>query len=120
MMTCYNFTRWLAKALVGSNSHERSSGYRMLCGILADIVVALHTLIVLFNGGSVPVILIGAAMRKPFIRNSWFRNAHVGLILLVVTEEAFRIRCPLTVLESYLRRRAGDTPYAGDFIGAML
>src|SRR5690606_33086811 len=94
--------------------------HSMIYGVLADIVVFAHTLIVIFNVFSVPVILVGGLSKKQFVLNSWFRNGHILLILYVCLEEVIGMRCPLTTLEGYLRRLAGEESYPGDFLGKLL
>lgn len=72
--------------------------------LLADAVLILHFLYVLFVVGSLPVIWIGAYFKKTFVRNPWFRYLHLGAILFVVAESLIGVACPLTVLENTLRQ----------------
>ena len=52
-----------------------------------------------------------------FVRNVWFRLAHLACIGVVVAESLLGIVCPLTILEDRLRLLAGgQTRYAGSFI----
>jgi hypothetical protein len=46
----------------------------------------------------------------------WFRLAHLGAIAIIVAETWFGVVCPLTTLEMWLRRKTGETTYAGSFI----
>jgi hypothetical protein len=71
---------------------------------LADIILVTHFLFVTFVVGGLAVILIGAALKWTWIRNFWFRAAHLGAIGFVVTESLVGILCPLTVLEDALRQ----------------
>ncbi len=72
--------------------------------LLADIVLIVHFLYVLFVVGSLPIIWIGAYYQKSFVRNPWFRYLHLAAILFVVVESLLGIVCPLTVLENTLRQ----------------
>jgi len=71
---------------------------------LADIVLIIHFLYVLFVVGSLPVIWIGAWLKLAFVRNPWFRYLHLAAILFVVAESLLGIACPLTLWENNLRR----------------
>jgi len=79
--------------------------------LLADIVLVTHFLFVAFVVGGLAVIWIGAALNWTWIRNFWFRAAHLGAISIVVAESLIGILCPLTVLEDALRQ--SDQPEAG-------
>ena len=71
--------------------------------LLADIILVIHFIFVLFVVGSLPLIWIGALMRLNFVRNRRFRFAHISAILFVVIESLIGIVCPLTLLEDQLR-----------------
>ena len=71
--------------------------------MLADIILIIHFLFVLFVVGSLPLIWIGEWMRFEFVRNLRFRLAHIVAILFVVVESFIGMVCPLTLLEDKLR-----------------
>jgi hypothetical protein len=71
--------------------------------LLADIILIIHFIFVLFVVGSLPIIWAGARMRLDFVRNRRFRLAHISAILFVVVESLIGMVCPLTLLEDYLR-----------------
>ncbi|MDD5328640.1 MAG: DUF2784 domain-containing protein [Sulfuricella sp.] len=80
---------------------------------LADAILAVHFLFVLFVAGGLPAIWVGAARGWRWVRNRRFRIAHLGAILFVSAESLAGIACPLTVWEDLLR----DTgPAAGSFM----
>ncbi len=85
--------------------------------ILADLIVVFHASYVSFVVLGLAAILIGAVLRWQWVRNFWFRIAHLTAIGVVVIEAIAGIPCPLTVWESQLRRAAGQAGYSGDFIG---
>lgn len=70
---------------------------------LADVVLVLHALLVLFNIGALPVIWIGHFRRWAFVRSFYFRSVHLLLIGVVAAESVFGICCPLTAWEQALR-----------------
>jgi hypothetical protein len=84
--------------------------------ILADGVLAAHFGLVLFIIGGLILILLGGRYRWPWVRNFWFRVAHLCAIGYVVAESWLGVVCPLTSLEQLLRERAGQLTYEGDFI----
>lgn len=71
---------------------------------LADAVLIVHFLYVLFVVGSLPLIWIGAWLKLNFVKNNGFRFTHLAAILFVVGESLAGISCPLTILENQLRQ----------------
>lgn len=88
--------------------------------LAADLTLLLHTLFVVFVIVGLILILLGKALGWSWIRNPWFRWAHLAAIALVVLQSWLGMICPLTTLEMALRARAGDTVYAGTFIAHWL
>jgi hypothetical protein len=80
--------------------------------MLADIVVGVHLLIVLFILLGVPLVYLGAALHWTWVRSRPWRMLHLGAILFVAAESLLGIMCPLTVWEDTLR----GGPVAGGFI----
>lgn len=79
--------------------------------LLADIILVIHALVVVFNVGGLAAIWIGAALDWRWIRNFWFRVIHLGSMGIVAAGSLLGMICPLTVLEDALRQ-AGP-PQAG-------
>lgn len=71
---------------------------------LADMVLIIHFIYILFVVGSLPVIWMGAWLKLAFVRNPWFRYLHLAAILFVVAESLLGVPCPLTVWENSLRQ----------------
>jgi hypothetical protein len=88
--------------------------------IMANAILILHTVIVLFVIGGLLATLIGGLLHWTWTRNLPFRAAHLGAILFVVFESWAGIVCPLTTLEQWLRVQAGQAAYEGDFIAYWL
>jgi len=72
-------------------------------GWLADIVLLAHFAFVLFVVGGLAMIWIGAAAGWAWVRNFWFRTAHLAAIVFVAGEALLGIWCPLTIWEDALR-----------------
>ena len=80
--------------------------------MLADAVVGVHLLIVLFILLGLPLVYVGVALHWTWVRSWRWRMLHLGAILLVAAESMLGITCPLTVWEDTLRGRRT----AGSFI----
>ncbi len=88
----------------------------ILYKLAADFVVILHAAYVSFVVFGQLAILVGILRKWAWIRNCWFRWGHLAAISIVVAESLLGIVCPLTTLETWLRTRAGETSYSGDFV----
>ncbi|MEO8767417.1 MAG: DUF2784 domain-containing protein [Nitrosospira sp.] len=88
--------------------------------LLADIILIIHFLFVLFVVGSLPLIWIGAWMGWDFVRNFRFRLVHLAAILLVVGESLIGMVCPLTSLEDSLRRTATGSNFIQRWLHRIL
>jgi len=80
--------------------------------MLANAVVLIHFVVVLFVTAGLPLIYLGAALRWAWVRNWRWRVIHLGIILFIAAESLLGIACPLTVWEDALRGRRS----AGGFI----
>ena len=88
--------------------------------LAADGVLLLHALFVGFVVGGLVAVLVGGGRGWAWVRNPWFRAAHLISIGVVAAQAWLGIVCPLTTLEMALRERAGDAVYPGAFIGHWL
>ena len=84
--------------------------------ILADGMLLLHVLFVVFVVAGQLVIVVGGYRGWSWIRNWWFRVFHLGAIAIVVVQSWIGLICPLTTLEMRLREQAGQGHYEGSFI----
>lgn len=78
---------------------------------LADVILVIHFLYVLFVVGSLPLIWVGAYFNWSFVRNPRFRYLHLAAILFVVAESLAGVVCPLTTLENTLRQIESDSSF---------
>ena len=84
--------------------------------VFADLVLFLHLCFVLFVVLSLVFIFVGSVRHWQWVYNRFFRAVHLACIGVVVAQAWLGVVCPLTTLEMYLRRLAGDATYAGGFI----
>lgn len=83
---------------------------------LADAVLTVHVGIVLFVVLGLVLVLVGNRRGWPWVNDLWFRLAHLAAIAVVVAQAWLGVICPLTTLEVWLRRQAGQLGYDGSFI----
>jgi len=83
---------------------------------LADAVLFVHVLFVLFVVGGFALILAGAR-RWGWVHNRAFRIAHLGAIVFVAVETLLGFTCPLTLWEDVLRSTGREER---SFIGRWL
>jgi hypothetical protein len=88
--------------------------------ILANCVLVAHFGLVVFIVLGLVLILFGGSCHWQWVRNFWFRVAHLSAIGYVVAESWLGLVCPLTSLEQWLHERAGQFSYEGDFIAHWL
>ena len=88
--------------------------------ILADIVLITHALYVSFIVGGLVLILLGAGFGWKWITHFWFRVIHLAAIFIVTLQSWLNIICPLTTLEAYFRKMAGQPAYQKTFVAYWL
>jgi hypothetical protein len=71
--------------------------------MLADAIVVVHFLIVLFVLAGVPLVYLGVALHWVWVRRWHWRVLHLGAIVFIAAESLLGIACPLTVWEYALR-----------------
>jgi hypothetical protein len=87
---------------------------------LADLILIVHFLFVAFVVGGLASIWIGAAAGWEWVRNFWFRIAHLGAIAFVAGEALLGIWCPLTVWEAQLRGAAAGKSFVAQWLHRVL
>lgn len=87
---------------------------------LADVVLVVHFSFVLFVIGGLALIWLGAAAGWHWVRNFWFRAAHLGAIAFVAGEALLGIWCPLTVWEARLRGDSAQKSFMADWVHRLL
>lgn len=88
----------------------------VLYSVLADAILIVHVAFVGFVVLGLAAVYLGHFRGWSWVRNFWFRAAHLVAISIVVVQSWAGIVCPLTDWEMALRARAGAETYAGSFI----
>ena len=81
--------------------------------MMADALLVVHFAIAAFIVAGLVLVWFGAALGWRWVRNPWFRYAHLAAIAFVAAEALAGIACPLTVWEDLLRGNL----QAGSFVG---
>ena len=92
----------------------------MIYLIAADAILVLHVAFVAFVVVGLALIVAGGLRSWAWVRNPWFRYAHIAAIAFVVLQSWLGAVCPLTRWEMSLRAKGGDAVYAGAFIAHWL
>lgn len=89
--------------------------------LLADAILIVHLLFVLFVVGGLLAIWVGALLGWRWIHNFRLRAAHLGAILFVAAESLAGLMCPLTVWEDLLRgEEAGGAGFIQRWVSRVL
>src|SRR5438045_612860 len=80
----------------------------MIYRFLADAVAVIHLSYVLCVVLGLLIILVGRALGWEWIRNRWFRIAHLAMIGFVIVRALVWAQCPLTWWERDLRVLGGQ------------
>jgi Protein of Unknown function (DUF2784) len=87
--------------------------------MIADAVLVVHALFVLFVVGGFALIVLGAARWK-WVRNRTFRVLHLAAIAFVAAEALLGLACPLTVWEDALRGAHAERSFVGRWVAGLL
>lgn len=88
--------------------------------IAADLLLLVHSAFAVFVVTGLVLVIAGRVAGWGWVRNPWFRLAHLAAIAVVVLQSWAGQVCPLTTWELALRRRAGEATYEGSFIAHWL
>ena len=91
-----------------------------MSAILADVILVVHFAFVLFVVGGLGVIWVGACLGWSWVRNFWFRVAHLCAIVYVAGEAIAGIWCPLTTWEAELRGLSAEKSFIAHWIHRLL
>jgi len=89
-------------------------------GWLADVVLLVHFAFVLFVVGGLAMIWMGAWLGWGWVRNFWFRVAHLAAIVFVAGEAIVGVMCPLTVWEDALRGVHAEKSFVARWVHRVL
>lgn len=88
--------------------------------LLADALLVVHFVIVVFIVGGLLLVWIGAAAGWRWVRNPWFRYFHLAAIAFVAVEAFLGYACPLTIWEDLLRGGARPESFVGRWAHRLL
>ena len=88
--------------------------------LAADVILIVHFTFVLFVIGGLALIWIGHAAGWPWVRNFWFRAAHLAAIIFVAGEALLGVACPLTLWEDALRNTAHEKSFIARWVHRMM
>ena len=88
--------------------------------LAADALLVFHFVIVAFIVGGLILVWIGAAVGWIWVRNPWFRYAHLGAIVFVAAEAFLGYACPLTEWEDLLRGGVRPESFVGRWVYRLL
>ncbi|OGA24337.1 MAG: hypothetical protein A3I02_04065 [Betaproteobacteria bacterium RIFCSPLOWO2_02_FULL_67_26] len=74
----------------------------------------------MFVVGGLALIWIGAAAGWRWVRNLWFRVAHLAAIVFVAAEALLGIWCPLTLWEAQLRGGDAEKSFVAQWVHRLL
>ena len=98
----------------------RSTLRKNFAMLIADFVLSLHALVVLFNVGGLVMIIIGGPLGWAWVRHRGWRIAHIWLMGFVTIEALFGMTCPLTSLEDWLRGVATEQSFVQRWVSALI
>jgi hypothetical protein len=100
--------------------HAMNQPGPMTYRLLADLLLLIHVSFVVFVVFGLLLTVTGLLLRWRWVRNFWFRAAHLLAIAVVVGQAWSGVMCPLTTWENQLRLRAGEAAYPGSFVAYWL
>lgn len=88
--------------------------------LLADLILLVHFLFVLFVVAGLPLVWIGALSGWRWVRHRGFRYAHLAAILFVTAESLAGVWCPLTLWEDALRGMTQEKSFVARWVHALM
>jgi polyferredoxin len=88
--------------------------------MIADALLVVHFAIAGFIVAGLPLVWLGAALGWRWVRNPWFRYAHLAAIAFVAAEALLGVACPLTVWEDLLRGSLQAESFVGRWVRRLL
>jgi hypothetical protein len=88
--------------------------------LVADAVLVIHFCFVAFVLGGLALTWIGAMLCWKWVRNFWFRIAHVAAICFVAAEALLGLICPLTLWEDALRGTTSDSGFIERWLHSVM
>jgi len=87
--------------------------------MIADAILVVHALFVLFVVGGFALVLLGAHSWG-WVRNRTFRILHLAAIAFVTVETVLGFTCPLTIWEDAIRGVGTERSFVGRWVARAL
>ncbi len=101
--------------------HPESVRCLYMYALLADLIVTVHLLVVLFMVLGFLGICVGWPLGWSWIRNPWFRSAHLAIMAYIVFNAWRGELCFLTHWEADVRAAAGQSSLVeASFVGRLM
>lgn len=88
--------------------------------IAADALLVAHFLVAGFVVCGLPLVWLGAGLGWRWVRNPWFRYAHLAAIAVIALEGLAGVACPLTIWEDLLRGGLRPQSFVGRWVQRLL
>jgi hypothetical protein len=92
----------------------------ILFDLAANALAVVHLAYFVFVVGGVVAIVVGSRRGVTWVRNPWFRIAHIAAIYVVLVEDVTGFPCPLNVLQWGARTAATGARETTAGVGGML
>lgn len=87
---------------------------------MAELILALHIVVIAFNIGGLVVIPLGAHLRWPWVRVRWWRRLHVVSWAVVALQALLGRACFLTLMQADASVSAERTPLIARWVNALV
>lgn len=91
-----------------------------MAALLADLVLALHVAVIVFNVFGLIAVPLGAWRGWRFVRVFWWRALHLASLGAVALQAAFGQACFLTLWQRELEGAAADRPLIQGWIESVI
>ena len=92
----------------------------VVANLAANLVAVVHIAYFLFIVGGMVAIVASLRRPVPWVRNPWFRIAHIAAIYIVLFEELTGFPCPLNILQWTFRGPANGVNESTSGVGGLL
>jgi hypothetical protein len=89
-------------------------------GALAQVVLAVHVAVIVFNIGGLVVVPLGAALKWRWVRVMWWRALHLGSLAAVAAQAGMGRACFLTDWQDALSGSGSEAPLVARVVNRMI
>jgi Protein of Unknown function (DUF2784) len=87
---------------------------------LATMLLTAYVLVILFNVGGLVAIPVGSARNAPWVRNFWWRAAHVVSLAAVAGQALAGRACFLTIWQDRFSADTSATPLVARWVNRLI